>query len=70
MLRGGFGAARVVVRVDEVALPNGLWGGIMLRGEPSVEPEGEVRMVPEEERCYRLSPLNSKVGRSRKGCRH
>jgi hypothetical protein len=56
MLKGGFGAARVVVRVDDVALPNGLWGGIMLRGEPSVDPEGEVRMVPdnrESTACHR-----------------
>ena len=38
---------RVVVRVDDVAFANGLWGGIMVRGDCSVACVGDLRMMAE-----------------------
>jgi hypothetical protein len=36
------------VRAAGSALANGWWGGIIVRGDSSVDPEGEVRMMQGE----------------------
>jgi hypothetical protein len=40
----GFGADRVVVRDGAVVWANGLCGGIIVCGDPSVDMEGDVRI--------------------------
>jgi len=54
---------RVVVRVDDVAFANGLWGGIMVRGDCSVGCVGDLRMMAEF--CWATSPVDGADGSSR-----
>jgi hypothetical protein len=35
------------MRVEDVAFANGLWGGIMVRGDPSIECGRDVCIMPE-----------------------
>lgn len=54
---------RVVVRVDDVAFANGLWGGIMVRGDCSVVCVGDLRMMAEF--CWATSPVDGADGSNR-----